>query len=187
MEQHKNEFTLDVSGQKSLKYVNAKKGDKGARMLEITLTSNGEPYTVAAGCAVQFRCTKPSGKIVLNPASLSGSTVIANLTEQVLAEEGMTLADIAIMDPDGNRLSSCAFIIRVYDSAGEGENVESMNEFRALDDLVAEAKKVTEEHKQWAEVLMATVLVGVAFTPILDDEGRYILDDNGNVIVDGHT
>lgn len=186
MEKHKNKFTLDVSGQKSLKYVDAKKGDKGARMLEITLTSNGEPYMVAEGCTVQFRCTKPSGKIVLNPASLSGGTVVANLTEQVLAEEGMTLADIAIMDPDGNRLSSCTFVIRVYDSAGEGEDIESTNEFQALDGLVAEAKKATEEHKQWGEVLMAAILVGAAFTPILDDEGRYILDDNGNVIVDGN-
>lgn len=162
-------LTLDLSGANPDKYIYAKQGDKNSRKINITLMNGDEPNSFAEGDAVSFRCKKPSGYICYNPAILNNDgTVIVVLTEQSLAEVGLVLADIAIIDGNGETLSSTSFYIRVNESGNNGEHIESTNEMLVLDKLIEDANKIVDEYNGTLD----------AVTPSIGENGNWYVGGN---------
>lgn len=169
--QIKKAITLDLSRQENTSWIFAKQGDDGSRFVQITLTDNGEAYKPPAGASAKFRCRKPDGKAVYNPAQInSDGTVTVELTQQTLAASGVALADVSLSSKEGQVLSSVSFGIRV-EPAPNGEEVPSTGEFLELQELVRRAE-------DWFGLVNGrTEEQEVALT----DQVGYLLKASGNV------
>lgn len=146
------EITLDVEpGSASCCPVNAKQGDGGTRFVRVTLLCGGVPLELPAGVTARFRCRKPDGHSVDDPATVNADgTVTAELTEQVLAVPGNVLADIVLKDAAGDTLSTATFLLLV-DKAPQGNGIASSNEFLTLQAIIKEGNALIERLNQKAE------------------------------------
>jgi len=138
-------ITLDLRRKSYFRNVEAKQGDRGTRFVEVTLTDNGAAYTVPEGVSAVFRCVKPDGNGVMNPAVIqSDGTILAELTGQVLAVPGAVMADISLTNEAGEILSSASFVILV-EPVPMGAQADSSSEFLILLQIIEEGKALLEE------------------------------------------
>lgn len=152
--QYIQDITLDIYGT-ALYYVTSKQYDNAARYIRVQLTENGTPIKVSQDLEAHIRALKPDGHSVDNAADvLEDGRVQAELTEQILACEGVTLADIVILDGD-TVLSSANFRIECG-KAPVGKNVESKDEFLVLVEATKNAREATEAANKAAENVKST-------------------------------
>lgn len=137
------EITLDIYGV-AYQYINTKQYDNNARYIKVSITADGTPVQLD-GLEAHVRALKPDGHSVDNPAEISGNAVIVELTEQILACEGVTLADVVLLK-DGKVLSSVSFFLEVG-KAPVGQNIESKDEFKVMTQATEDARNATEEAK----------------------------------------
>ena len=134
--------TLDLNTRSVFSYIRAKQGDSGSRFVCVTLTENGAAYQLPDGVEANFRCLKPDGNSVYNPAVINDDgTITVELTEQVLAVPGVVSADVCLCDTQGDILSTVSFEIRV-DPAPVGTMVASENELLTLLDIIARSEGI---------------------------------------------
>ena len=152
--QYVQDITLDIYGT-ALYYVTSKQYDNAARYIRVQLTENGTPIKVSQDLEAHIRALKPDGHSVDNAAEiLEDGRVQAELTEQILACEGVTLADIVILDGD-TVLSSVDFRIECG-KAPVGKNVDSKDEFLVLVEATKNAREATEAANKAAENVKST-------------------------------
>ena len=121
MDGYLRQFTLDVNAENNHQRIPAKQGDAVNRQLEITLLKDGVAFEPAGVASYAFRCEKPDGTAVVLegtgsgvPIQAEGSGVyIITLADQCLAVAGRVICDFALVDGDGNILSSSDFILDV--------------------------------------------------------------------------
>lgn len=135
--EYTQELTVDIYGT-AYQYINAKQYDNESRYIKISITADGVPVQLE-GLEAHIRALKPDGHSVDNTAQISGNAVIAELTDQILACEGVTLADIVLLK-DGKILSSVSFFLEVG-KAPVGQNIESKDEFGAMVDATKKARE----------------------------------------------
>lgn len=134
--------TLDLNTRSVFSYIRAKQGDSGSRFVCVTLTENGAAYQLPDGVEANFRCLKPDGNSVYNPAVINDDgTITVELTEQVLAVPGVVSSDVCLCDTQGDILSTVSFEIRV-DPAPVGTMVASENELLTLLDIIARSEGI---------------------------------------------
>lgn len=134
--------TLDLNTRSVFSYIRGKQGDSGSRFVCVTLTENGAAYQLPDGVEANFRCLKPDGNSVYNPAVINDDgTITVELTEQVLAVPGVVSADVCLCDTQGDILSTVSFEIRV-DPAPVGTMVASENELLTLLDIIARSEGI---------------------------------------------
>ena len=96
-------------------------------------------FILPSGTAAKVWAIKPSGKIVYNDCIVSENTVLVNVTNQMAAEKGVTLAQIKL-DNNGELVSSFPIHIKCsVDISGNG--TESKNEITILDKFLEEQGK----------------------------------------------
>ena len=128
--------------------VYAKQYDNNMRIIKANLYANGQPYTVQSGFDVNVRMAKPDGTYVYNPAlEASGTYALIVLTQQMLAVAGECPAEIEVTQ-GSNVLSTATFVICVAADPIPEDAIESTDEFKTIQELVAEvedaAKVVTD-------------------------------------------
>lgn len=134
--------TLDLNTRSVFSYIRAKQGDSGSRFVCVTLTENGAAYQLPDGVEANFRCLKPDGNSVYNPAVINDDgTITVELTEQVLAVPGVVSSDVCLCDTQGDILSTVSFEIRV-DPAPVGTMVASESELLTLLDIIARSEGI---------------------------------------------
>lgn len=135
-------LTLDVYQQQQFQYINAVQFDNNARQLVITPTANGEKITIPTTASAVFRCLKQDGTSVINPATIdtNAGTVTCELTNQCLACEGMTRADISIID-GVDIISTLTFFIMVETAPTSEEHIESTDEFLFIVEVADKVQK----------------------------------------------
>ncbi|MBR2048557.1 MAG: BppU family phage baseplate upper protein [Oscillospiraceae bacterium] len=135
-------ITLDLDNADHCPEIHAKQGDMATRFLRICMSCGGAPYQIPDGASAHFRCRKPDGSFVLNPAVINADgTVTVELTDQTLAAPGTALADVCLMGQDQAVLSTMSFRIRV-ELAPMGENVASESETLTLMELIHKAESL---------------------------------------------
>ena len=102
---------LNINQLANYTYVTAKQADANSRFLKITFCDDMQDLTVPAGVLVTLRALKPDG----TSCSVSGTrnndgTVTVELTNQVLAVEGLVRADVSTSQ-NGEVLSTATFFI----------------------------------------------------------------------------
>lgn len=152
--------------------INAKQFDKKSRFLSVTCYDHGELYPLNEGeHSAYIRYKKADNNSVFNFCEIDRKgKIIVELTEQMLAVDGICCADLVIVNEGGAKvdaqtgeiigientsiLSTMPLHIDVTGTATENSNIESSYEFNglntALEKAEAEYTEVMKTSKSWA-------------------------------------
>lgn len=153
--------------------INAKQHDRNSRFLSVTCYNHGELFALnSAQHSVYIRYKKSDEHSVFNFCEITNEgKVLVELTEQMLASDGICYADLVIVnqgkakvDADtgeiveissGAILSTMTFCIDVSETAVENSNIESSYEYNGLNEALikaeAEYAEVIRMAKSYAE------------------------------------
>ena len=138
--------------------INAKQLDKKSRFLSVTCYNHGELYQLYAGeHSAYIRYKKPDGHSVFNFCEINNKgKILVELTEQMLATDGICYADLVIVNKGGAKvdantgeiiaiddtsvLSTMTFCIDVSEMAVLNSDIESSYEYDGLNDLLERAE-----------------------------------------------
>ena len=152
------EINVDVYDRKII-IVNAKQYDSLARYILVTCYNQGVVFPINYSLQYAYvRMKKPDGKCVFNDCKITtDGKVKIELTEQMLASSGNAIIELVILDKDntmdvfantGNLtinnqkiFSTMTFYINIVDSACNCWDIESSDEFNALNSLMIQATK----------------------------------------------
>lgn len=152
--------------------INAKQLDKKSRFLSVACYNHGEPYSLNEGeHSAYIRYKKADNNSVFNFCEIDRKgKIIVELTEQMLAVDGICCADLVIVNEGGAKvdattgeiigienasiLSTMLLHIDVTGTAVENSDIESSYEFNglntALEKAEAEYTEVMKTSKSWA-------------------------------------
>ena len=152
--------------------INAKQLDKKSRFLSVTCYNHGEPYSINDGeHSAYIRYKKADNNSVFNFCEIDRKgRIIVELTEQMLATDGICCADLVIVNEGGAKvdaqtgeiigienmsiLSTMPIHIDVTEIAVANSDIESSYEFNglntALEKAEAEYTEVMKTSKSWA-------------------------------------
>lgn len=152
--------------------INAKQNDKKSRFLSVTCYNHGEAYPITAGeHSAYIRYKKSDNHGVFNFCEINRyGKILVELTEQMLASNGMSCADLVIVnkgsaDVDAETgeivaidsvsiLSTMPIYIDVLETSVENSDIESSYEYDglnvALERAEAEYTEVILASKSWA-------------------------------------
>lgn len=151
-------ITIELDGKSPFEYVVMKQGDKGSRILAVSLLQNKQPYEIPTGCTARIKYYKPDGNPVLNDCTLSGNEILVTYTEQMLAAAGVGKGEIVLLK-GGKELKSATYYTKIVETVYKTEGLTSDKEFlsvaTALNNMDQAAQKATAEAKI-AEAAAAT-------------------------------
>ena len=151
-------ITIELDGKSPFEYVVMKQGDKGSRILAVSLLQNKQPYEIPTGCTARIKYYKPDGNPVLNDCTLSGNEILVTYTEQMLAATGVGKGEIVLLK-GGKELKSATYYTKIVETVYKTEGLTSDKEFLSvatvLNDMDQAAQKATAEAKI-AEAAAAT-------------------------------
>lgn len=157
------EITVDFSNSRYI-IINAKQHDSKSRFVRMTCTSVGQKVNLnPTDYSAFIRYKKSDGYGVFNKCIISTEgQIIFELTEQMLSTVGTSYADLVVIDVaksdinddltiisadgriienNGSLVSTMTFYINVLEKPLNDWDIESTNEFSALNDLLLKASK----------------------------------------------
>jgi hypothetical protein len=153
--------------------INAKQLDRNSRLLSVTCYNHGEPFSLNNGeHAAYVRYRKADNYGVFNNCDINNKgKIIVNLTEQMLAADGICYADLVIVNKgkaevnpntgeinelieNASVLSTMTFCIDVSEVPVSNSDIESAHEFILLNENLerywADFEDVMKTSKSWA-------------------------------------
>lgn len=152
--------------------INAKQLDKNSRFLSVTCYNHGEIFSINSGeHAAYIRYKKPDNHSVFNFCEINNKgKVLVELTEQMLASDGICYADLVIVNKgdasvnsstgeivtinNASILSTMTFCIDVSETAVDNSEIESMYECNVINETLskyeADYKEVVTSARSWA-------------------------------------
>ena len=135
-------ITVDLATTNNFGIVKAVQGDMSTRFVHITLLDNQVEYDFTDIYPV-LRGTKPDGTTIFNECTVSEENkIIVELTEQILAEPGMSTYEIALyavpadLTEEKQVITSFPFTLFVNKAAFDPRAVTSTDEFTAIADVI---------------------------------------------------
>ena len=102
-----------------------------ARILKCIITD----FVIPPAATARIYARKPSGAVIYNNCTIINNTVEAELTNQMLAETGVTYCQIELTEA-GKTLTSFEFQLDVKRQLKDNKAIESSNEFTALENAL---------------------------------------------------
>ena len=156
-------IALDIHDATSQLSFSIKKGDTNRRLL-ISLMDNGTPYTISGDCYAVFSARKPNGKVVFNDCTIKNNLIVYDITEDNTTIEGRLDCEITLYGEYGQQITSPRFTIIVYASVLTESEVESSDEYKALNTLVREGNDLVKDMERALEngdlKIVSTELIG---------------------------
>lgn len=147
-------YVLDMADGKKNAPLRVKQYDTNSRWASISLTAFGEPWPVPAGCRACIAVKKTDGTSVLNDCTVEGSnTVLAPITDQTTAVQGIQQAELYFLAVDGD-IKSQTFPINVYPAIMDQRVIESSDEFGTLQTAIIGAREATRTAQDAASEAM---------------------------------
>lgn len=147
-------YVLDMADGKKNAPLRVKQYDTNSRWASISLTAFGEPWPVPAGCRACIAVKKTDGTSVLNDCTIEGSnTVLAPITDQTTAVQGIQQAELYFLAVDGD-IKSQTFPINVYPAIMDQRVIESSDEFGTLQTAIIGAQEATRTAQDAASEAM---------------------------------
>lgn len=140
-------LNLDVRETGMPQTVEAKRGDTG-RVLLITLSDSGVPYSISADCYGVFTARKGDGTVLYDPCSIENNVIAYTFTEQTCAAVGAMPAEIRLYGSGGKLLTSACFVLEVRDTVWHEGDLVSQDQMDALDALVLELIELKHQLEQ---------------------------------------
>lgn len=123
-----------MANQDAAPIVNLVQNDTG-REIECNILD----FDIPAGATSKLWMIKPSGKVASCDGTISGNMVTVALTDQVVAEDGMCVAQLKITK-DGKTLSSFTMYFNFEEDASTN-GIISQEEIKLVETFIAEQKK----------------------------------------------
>jgi hypothetical protein len=124
-------ITIELDGKSPFEYVAMKQGDKGSRILAVSLLQNKQPYEIPTGCTARIKYYKPDGNPVLNDCTLSGNEILVTYTEQMLAAAGVGKGEIVLLK-GGKELKSATYYTKIVETVYKTDGFVSDKEFLSM-------------------------------------------------------
>lgn len=162
--------------------INAKQNDKNSRFLSVTCYNRGVLYPINAGeHSAYIRYKKADEYSVFNFCEINNKgKIIVELTEQMLAVDGIGYADLVIVNKgnasvdvntgeivtidNASILSTMTFCIDVSETAVMNSEIESSYEFNGLNEALEKAEA------EYTEVILTAKSYAVGDTSIREGE-----------------
>ena len=128
-------FDLNMIPDSSPVVVHVNQYDVGSGRLIASLYKGETAYTPASGATAMIQGTKPDGHGFQYNATLSGSTVTANLTDQMTAAAGPVRCQIVVTE--GNNITGTfVFTLDVQKSGLPADTDMSASDYQAIEELI---------------------------------------------------
>ena len=162
--------SLDIHDTASQTMLNVKKSDNG-RQINFVLTDGGKPYVITEGCKAYFRALKPSKEnLLFNECTIANNVITYILTNQTSAEVGIVDCEIRLNGADGKQITSPRFSLCVEDIIYSDSEVESKDEFTALQTALEKADKLIADISNKVDKVPGKDLSTNDFTTELKDK-----------------
>ena len=149
-------ITLDCRRAESQVIITAKQGEASGRKITFSLNEGRLPYKVPSGVTAVFRAKKPSGAVLYNTCTVTpDGNVEYIITTQTVAEVGKLPCELQLSQ-DSKVIFSPNFTLLVYKNLSVDSEVESSDEFTALQAAISRAESLTD---------------GTTFTPTVSEDG----------------
>lgn len=122
---------------------------KTAKVLNIILMENGQPYEIEKDCKVVFYAKKPDGDVLYNDCIVKDNVVEYQLTTQTIALAGIVECELLVYGEDSSTpIHSPSFTLMNYEPVFDGgEAIESTNEFTALTQAMGTLETLIDQAK----------------------------------------
>jgi hypothetical protein len=128
-------IALDIHKTVEQLTISCKKNDTARRLL-VTLTENGFPYSITQDCYAVFTAKKTDGTPIYDNCTIQNNTIIYDMSPKTVSSEGLLECEVTLYGNDGAQITSPRFLLRVYASVVDDDEMESSAEFGALGELV---------------------------------------------------
>jgi hypothetical protein len=136
--------------------VNVKKADTDSRKVCIYLSYAAKPVDLNDVVSAVLRAEKPDGKVMFNSCTVCEDRLEYIITTQTIAATGTVTCEITLTSNSGQILVTPRFEIIVADVIYSDSEIESTNEYTALEKAIKKASALKD---------------GTTFTPSVSDEG----------------
>lgn len=135
--------------------VNARQGDRLVRELDITITNNGNTYSIPADAKTRLRGHRPDGKYVFYDTEIKDSKkglIHVDIPDFLLSSSGRAKLDVSIyQDISGNETeiaSTESFILYIPPNIFSEDEVVNSDNGSVLSKLIKEAQNEIDEMNQ---------------------------------------
>jgi len=133
-----------------------KKADSDSQKINIYLSSAAGPFDMSDIASAILRAEKPDGKVMFNSCTVCEDRLEYIITTQTIAATGTVTCEITLTSNSGQILVTPRFEIIVADVIYSDSEIESTNEYTALEKAIKKASALKD---------------GTTFTPSVSDEG----------------
>ena len=144
-------ITIELDGKSPFEYVVMKQGDKGSRILAVSLLQNKQPYEIPTGCTARIKYYKPDGNPVLNDCTLSGNEILVTYTEQMLAAAGVGKGEIVLLK-NGKELKSATYYTKIVETVYKTDGFVSDKEFLSMGTIFNDMDQAAQAAKANAKI-----------------------------------
>lgn len=139
-------ITLDLEKTTSNAVVNLHQGSTAVE-IRIALTEGIEPYALDGVSLAVFGTIKPDGTEIANACTLEDGFVVYSVSEQTVALIGTLDCQIRLYGVDGLIGVSPPFTVIVYPATVNYSDIESTDEYSALDEMLKRASEQFEAYQ----------------------------------------
>lgn len=142
--QNTQRIQIELDGNPPLEYVVVKQGEKGSRIVEVTLLENKTEFEIPSGTTAKIKYYKPDGKKTLNPCTISGNVIKVEYSEQMLAAAGTGRGEIVLYNGD-NVLRSATYYTKIVETVYKENGLISDNEFLDMTESIIKVNQATDK------------------------------------------
>lgn len=142
--QNTQRIQIELDGNPPFEYVVVKQGEKGSRIVEVTLLENKTEFEIPSGTTAKIKYYKPDGKKTLNPCMISGNVIKVEYSEQMLAAAGTGRGEIVLYNGD-NVLRSATYYTKIVETVYKENGLISDNEFLDMAESIIKVNQATDK------------------------------------------
>lgn len=121
-----------------------KKADSDSRKINIYLSSAAGPFNMSDIASAILRAEKPDGKVMFNSCTVCEDRLEYIITTQTIAATGTVTCEITLTSNSGQILVTPRFEIIVTDIIYSDSEIESTNEYTALEEAIKKAASLKD-------------------------------------------
>jgi hypothetical protein len=142
--QNTQRIQIELDGNPPFEYVVVKQGEKGSRIVEVTLLENKTEFEIPSGTTAKIKYYKPDGKKTLNPCTISGNVIKVEYSEQMLAAAGTGRGEIVLYNGD-NVLRTATYYTKIVETVYKENGLISDNEFLDMAESIIKVNQATDK------------------------------------------
>lgn len=136
---------VDVAQKNSFRAIIAKQNDSNSQFLKATIRNEGQKIPVEANAFVLLAAERADGEVKTFAGMVNDDgTVTVPITGWMLELDDLVRCEISIIDPEGRKLTSTAFMIEVERAAYAGSDVTEDEHYDPLIILLGEVAAAKE-------------------------------------------